>query len=220
MFDSSANLRVWAPLETMPVRNLSTTHKNPIYNRYIYTHIHTYIHTYIYPLSVHVPMDENETFRVVFKRVAVRKSPSVTAEIVNAETKGATVTGKVSRVQGKLWLQRSDGPGWMLMDGTSLGLGQGFGRMGSCSFSYVYSEYVVEDYAYTYCLWSVNKYLSSCLGWCTGIYSLHVCIDICIDMYIYISPCTLWQNISVGTKLPKCILCIYIYFWSAPPRGL
>ena len=131
-------------------------------------------------------MDENETFRVVFKRVAVRKSPSVTAEIVNAEAKGATVTGKVSRVQGKLWLQRSDGPGWMLMDGTSLGLGQGFGRMGSCSFSYVYSEYVVEDYAYTYCLWSVNKYLSSCLGWCTGIYSLHVCIDICIDICIYI----------------------------------
>lgn len=34
------------------------------------------------------------------------------------------MTGKVSRVQGKLWLQRSDGPGWMLMDGTSLGLGK------------------------------------------------------------------------------------------------
>lgn len=69
-------------------------------------------------------MDENETFRVVFKRVAVRKSPSVTAEIVGAETKGATVTGKLSRVQGKLWVHRSDGPGWMLLDGTSLGLGK------------------------------------------------------------------------------------------------
>ena len=75
-------------------------------------------------------MDENETFRVCFKRVAVRKSPSVTAEIVNAETKGATVTGKVSRVQGQLWLQRSDGtPGWMLMDGTSLGLGRENGKL-------------------------------------------------------------------------------------------
>ena len=70
--------------------------------------------------------DENETFRVVHKRVAVRKSPSTTAEIIGAENKGATVTGKVSRVQGELWLQRSDcgARGWMLMDGSSLGLGK------------------------------------------------------------------------------------------------
>lgn len=68
-------------------------------------------------------MEENETFRVVFKRVAVRKSPSVTAEIVGAETKGAMVNGKLSRVKGQLWVQRCDA-GWMLLDGTSLGLGK------------------------------------------------------------------------------------------------
>lgn len=68
-------------------------------------------------------MEENETFRVVFKRVAVRKSPSVTAEIVGAETKGAMVSGKLSRVKGQLWVQRCDA-GWMLLDGTSLGLGK------------------------------------------------------------------------------------------------
>lgn len=68
-------------------------------------------------------MEENETFRVVFKRVAVRKSPSVTAEIVGAEKKGAMVNGKLSRVKGQLWVQRCDA-GWMLLDGTSLGLGK------------------------------------------------------------------------------------------------
>lgn len=68
--------------------------------------------------------DENETFRVVHKRVAVRKSPSTTAEIVGVEAKGATVTGKVSRVQGQLWVHRLDNEGWMLINGSSLGLGK------------------------------------------------------------------------------------------------
>ena len=63
-------------------------------------------------------------FRVVHQRVAVRKSASVAAEITGVEKKGAVVSGKLTKVQGDVWLQRSDGLGWMLTDGSSLGLGK------------------------------------------------------------------------------------------------
>ena len=67
-----------------------------------------------------------ERFRVVHKRVAVRASPSTTAEIVGVEVMGAVVTGKLVGVNGEQWVQRGlhKKEAWMLVDGSRLGLGR------------------------------------------------------------------------------------------------
>ena len=70
--------------------------------------------------------DEGEQFKVVHKRVAVRASPSTTAEIVGVETRGAVISGKLVRINGEEWVQRElqKREAWMLVDGAGLGLGK------------------------------------------------------------------------------------------------
>eukprot|EP00931_Biecheleriopsis_adriatica_P066979 TRINITY_DN41192_c0_g1_i1.p1 TRINITY_DN41192_c0_g1~~TRINITY_DN41192_c0_g1_i1.p1 ORF type:complete len:1056 (-),score=159.03 TRINITY_DN41192_c0_g1_i1:74-3241(-) len=73
---------------------------------------------------------EVEAYRVVHTRVIVRQSASTEAEILGFEAKGALVEGAVTKVAGREWLKtshhdRSGKPcdGFMLIDGTPLGLG-------------------------------------------------------------------------------------------------
>lgn len=63
------------------------------------------------------------TFTVVFDRVAVRAEPSVNATIVGVHVKGDIVQGVLCDVSGLPWLRLSEGRGWMLTDGASIGLG-------------------------------------------------------------------------------------------------
>ncbi|CAJ1333128.1 unnamed protein product [Effrenium voratum] len=67
---------------------------------------------------------EADLVRVVHKRVAVRASASTSAEIIGVEAKGAVIAGKLTRAKGgQLWLKVKS-KGWMLVDGSSLGLGK------------------------------------------------------------------------------------------------
>ena len=70
------------------------------------------------------------TWRVVHSRVIIRKAPSTTAPILGFHAQGKVLEGTTQEVAGQPWLKvqlsgadGKDSEGYMLIDGTSVGLG-------------------------------------------------------------------------------------------------
>mmetsp|Transcript_42728 Transcript_42728/g.99681 ORF Transcript_42728/g.99681 Transcript_42728/m.99681 type:complete len:1322 (+) Transcript_42728:19-3984(+) len=74
---------------------------------------------------------KSSTWKVVHTRVIIRKTPSTTASIMGFHAQGKTVEGVVQEIAGQPWLRiphpgpdGKESDGYMLIDGTSVGLGR------------------------------------------------------------------------------------------------